>query len=90
MNRAGFVGGSNFSVRWSIMSKTTNKFSAEVRRRAVRMVIDGAGQQGSRWQAITSIAAKIGCSANTLNDWVKKAEVGSGKRAGIPARWLRR
>lgn len=30
-----------------------------------------------------SIAAKIGCSANTLNDWVKKAEVDSGRRAGV-------
>lgn len=67
------------------MSKTTNKFSPEVRARAVRMVLDGAGPHGSRWQAITSIAAKIGCSANTLNDCVKKAEVDSGRRAGIPS-----
>ena len=48
------------------------------------------GQHGSRWQAITLIAAKIGCSANTLNDWVKKAEVDSGKRAGVPSEMAER
>ena len=67
------------------MSKTTNKFSAEVRERAVRMVLDNPGQHGSRWQAIASVAAKIGCSANTLNSWVKRAEADSGQRAGIPS-----
>mgnify|MGYP001221564726 FL=1 len=66
------------------MSKTTNKFSPEVRERAVRLVFDGEGQHCSRWQAIVSISAKIGCSAHTLNEWVKKAEVDSGKRTGIP------
>jgi transposase-like protein len=65
------------------MSKTTNKYSPEVRERAVRMVLDNLGQHESRWQAIVSISAKIGCSAHTLNEWVKKAEVDRGERAGV-------
>ena len=67
------------------MSKTTNKFSPEVRERAVRLVLDNEGQHGSRWQAVMSISAKTGCAPQTLNEWVKKAEVDTGKPAGVPA-----
>jgi transposase len=65
-------------------SKTTNKFSPEVRSRAVRLVRDHEHEHPSRWAAVVSIAAKIGCTPQTLNEWVKKAEVDSGKRAGVP------
>lgn len=65
------------------MSKTTNKYSPEVRERAVRMVLDNTGQHESRWAAIVSVSEKIGCVAQTLNEWVKKAEVDGGRRAGV-------
>lgn len=66
------------------MSKTTNKFAPEVRAHAVRMVLDYEGDHPSRWAVIVSIAAKIGCVPQTLHEWVKKAEVDSGKRASVP------
>jgi hypothetical protein len=49
-------------------SKTTNKFSPEVRARAVRMVTEHETEHPSRWAAVSSIAAKVGCSAHTLNE----------------------
>ena len=63
------------------MNKST-KFSPEVRERAVRMVQEHRGDYPSLWAAIESIAPKIGCVPQTLNDWVKKAEVDSGQRPG--------
>ena len=64
------------------MSKT-NKFLPEVRERAVRMVQEHRGEYPSLWAAIESIAPKIGCVAQTLNEWVKRDEVDTGARAGV-------
>lgn len=64
-------------------SKTANKFLPEVRSSAVRMV-RARERAPSRWAAVTSIAAKIGCTPQTLHDSVKKAEVDTGQRAGVP------
>jgi transposase-like protein len=66
-------------------SKTTNKFSPEVRERAVRMVLEHERDHPSRWTAVVSIAEKIDCVPQTLHEWVKKAEVDAGKRAGVPS-----
>jgi transposase-like protein len=48
------------------------------------MVLDHTREHPSRWAAVVSISEKIGCSAQTLNEWVKKAEIEGGKRAGVP------
>jgi transposase len=58
------------------------KYAPEVRERAVRMVFEHAGEHDSQWAAIGSIAAKIGCTAETLRGWVRQAERDQGLRAG--------
>ncbi len=63
--------------------KKTTKFSPEVRERAVRMVFEQRGEHGSQWAAIESIAGKIGCSAQTLSNWVRRYERDTGQRDGV-------
>ena len=63
--------------------KKSNKFSPEVRDRAVRMVQEHRGKYPSLWAAIESIAPKIGCVPQTLNEWVKRVEVDTGVRDGV-------
>jgi transposase-like protein len=62
--------------------KASTNFSPEVRERAVRMVRAHQGEHESQWAAIGSIAAKIGCTAETLRRWVRQAEQDSGERVG--------
>ena len=61
----------------------SNKFWPEVRERAVRMVQEHRGEYPSLWAAIESFAPKIGCVPQTLNEWVKRAEVDAGVREGV-------
>jgi transposase len=60
----------------------SNKFSPEVRERAVRLVQEHRGEYPSLWAAVESIAPKIGCVAQTLLEWVKRAEIDAGARPG--------
>ena len=61
----------------------TNKFSPEVRERAVRLVQEHRGEYPSLWATVASIAPKIGCIPQTLLEWVKREEVDGGKRDGL-------
>src|SRR5262245_10251066 len=60
-----------------------SRFSPEVRERAVRMVVEHEAAHDSQWAAITSIAEKIGCTAETLRKWVRQAERDQGRRPGL-------
>ena len=66
------------------MKREMKKYSPEVRERAVRMVLEHAGEYPSRWSAVSSVAAKIGCNPATLHEWVKRQEIDKGTRAGVP------
>jgi transposase len=65
------------------MNKKSNKFSPEVKERAVRMVLEHRGEYPSLWAAVESIALKIGCVPQTLLGWVQRHEVDTGARAGV-------
>ncbi|MGI4843485.1 MAG: IS3 family transposase [Janthinobacterium lividum] len=62
--------------------KKQPKYSPEVIERAVRMVSEAGSQYESQWAAITSIAAKIGCTPETLRRWVRQQERNTGQRPG--------
>jgi len=63
---------------------TNNKYSPEVRDRAVRLVLEQQSEHSSEWAAMQSIAAKIGCTAETLRKWVRQAQRDAGSRPGLP------
>ncbi len=65
------------------MNKKVTKFSPEVRERAVRLVREQRSDYPSMWAAIESIAPMIGCTPQTLHEWVKRDQVDHGERNGV-------
>ncbi len=63
--------------------KKSTRYSPEVRERAVRLVFEHQGEHDSQWAAMASIAAKIGCTPETLRKWVRQAERDQGLREGL-------
>ena len=61
----------------------SSKYSPEVRERAVRLVLEQQSEHGSQWAAMSSIASKMGCTPETLRNWVRQAERDAGKRSGL-------
>jgi transposase len=64
------------------MGKTNNRYPVEVRERAVRLVLEHREEYPSTWAAVSSIAQKFGCSPQTLQSWVRQAEIDGGVRPG--------
>ncbi len=63
--------------------KTNKRYSPEIRERAVRMVFERQNEYESQWAAMSSIASKIGCTAETLRKWVRRSETDQGIRSGM-------
>ena len=61
----------------------SSRYSPEVQERAVRLVQEHTPEHASQWAAITSIAGKLGCTAETLRRWVRQHERDAGPRPGL-------
>ncbi len=62
--------------------KRPGRYPAEMRERAVRMVLEHQHEYGSLWEAISSVAEKLGPTPETVRKWVRRAEIDGGRRSG--------
>lgn len=79
MNRDGFAGGSDLG---KVGAMSTKRYPAELKERAVRMVLEAREQDPTDRGAVGRIAERLGVGADSLRVWVKQSDVDAGKRAG--------
>jgi transposase len=84
LNRPEFCGGSRLWEDGAMEEhrQYRGKYPDEMRERAVRMVLDHEGEYASQWEAICSVAEKLGPTAETVRLWVRRAETDRGVRSG--------
>lgn len=63
--------------------KKSPRYSSEVKKRAIRLVQEHRNEHSSQWSAIVSIASKIGCTPETLREWIKQHDINTGSREGL-------
>lgn len=72
-------------------NRAPTRFTAEFRERAVQLVLAEEGLHSSRWAAVEALAPRIGCAKQTLDRWVRKANLPpSTSRRGLDRELLQR
>ena len=65
------------------VQRRPGKYPAELRDRAVRMVFEAEQHSDSQWAAISSVAEKLGPTAETVRKWVRRVEIDEGRKPGL-------
>ncbi len=66
------------------MAGRHGQYSPELRERAVRLVAECRADHASEWEAMRSVAQKLGIgTTETVRKWVRRAEVAAGERPGV-------
>ena len=73
----------HYRVAMEAKRNTSKRYPHEVKQRAVKMFVEHRHEYPSEWAAMTSVASKLGMTAETLRSWVRRAQVDDGRRPGL-------